>query len=148
MPKLVLTLAGPMAAYGTGPRLQQRLTEEAPTESAIRGMLCAALGIRRGQPAPELDGLQVEIGETSHGGVLEDFHTIRDAVTYDGAPGRNAITTRHYLTDFRSTVTLRGSLEQIRTIAKALARPKFQLYLGRRNCVPSGPIWAVAREDA
>ena len=49
MPKLVLKLAGPMAAYGTGPRLQQRLTEDAPTESAIRGMLCAALGIRRGE---------------------------------------------------------------------------------------------------
>jgi hypothetical protein len=38
-------------------------------------------------------------------------------------------------------------LQQIRTIAKALARPKFQLYLGRRNCVPTGPIWAVAREE-
>ena len=148
MPKLVLKLAGPMAAYGTGPRLQQRLTEEAPTESAIRGMLCAALGIRRGEPAPALDGLQVEVGETTHSGILEDFHTIRDAVTYDGAPGRNAITTRHYLSDFSSTVTLRGDLQQIRAIAKALHRPKFQLYLGRRNCVPSGPIWAVAREEA
>ena len=148
MPKLVLRLAGPMAAYGTGPRLQQRLTEEAPTESAIRGMLCAALGIPRGEPAPALDGLQVEVGETTHSGILEDFHTIRDAVTYDGAPGRNAITTRHYLSDFSSTVTLRGDLQQIRAIAKALARPKFQLYLGRRNCVPTGPIWAVAREEA
>ena len=148
MPKLVLRLAGPMAAYGTGPRLQQRLTEDAPTESAIRGMLRAALGIRRGEPAPALDGLQVEVGETTHGGILEDFHTIRDAVTYDGAPGRNAITTRHYLSDFSSTVTLRGDLQQIRAIAKALARPKFQLYLGRRNCVPTGPIWAVAREEA
>jgi CRISPR system Cascade subunit CasD len=137
-----------MAAYGTGPRLQQRLTEEAPTESAIRGMLCAALGIPRGEPAPALDGLQVEVGETTHSGILEDFHTIRDAVTYDGAPGRNAITTRHYLSDFSSTVTLRGDLQQIRAIAKALARPKFQLYLGRRNCVPTGPIWAVAREEA
>ncbi len=148
MPKLVLRLAGPMAAYGTGPRLQQRLTDEAPTESAIRGMLCAALGIRRGEPAPALDGLQVEVGETTHSGILEDFHTIRDAITYDGAPGRNAITTRHYLSDFSSTVTLRGDLQQIRAIAKALARPKFQLYLGRRNCVPTGPIWAVAREEA
>lgn len=147
MPKLVLKLAGPMAAYGTGPRLQQRLTEESPTESAIRGMLCAAMGIRRGEPAPALDGLQVEVGETIHSGVLEDFHTIRDAITYDGALGRNAITTRHYLSDFSSTVTLRGNLEQIRAIAKALARPKFQLYLGRRNCVPTGPIWAVAREE-
>jgi CRISPR system Cascade subunit CasD len=137
-----------MAAYGTGPRLQQRLTEEAPTESAIRGMLCAALGIRRGEPAPALDGLQVEVVESRHDGILEDFHTIRDAVTYDGAPGRNAITTRHYLSDFSSTVTLRGDLQQIRAIAKALARPKFQLYLGRRSCVPSGPIWAVAREEA
>ena len=148
MSKLVLKLAGPMAAYGTGPRLQQRLTEDAPTESAIRGMLCAALGIRRGEPAPILDGLQVEVVESRHDGILEDFHTIRDAVTYDGAPGRNAITTRHYLSDFSSTVALRGSLEQIRAIAKALHRPKFQLYLGRRNCVPSGPIWAVAREEA
>lgn len=137
---LTLTLSGPLAAYGDGPRLQHRLTGPAPTRSAVIGLLRCALGIARDQASPELDQLSVTVTQATSTGRESDFHTVRDAVTYDGKTGRNIITTRHYLVESSATVTIDGP--GLEALATALARPRWQLYLGRRCCVPDRPVLA------
>jgi CRISPR-associated Cas5-like protein len=137
---LTLTLSGPFAAYSTAPRLQHRLTGDEPTRTAILGMLRCALGVPRFEPCPDLDGITVTIDQATHAERLRDFQTLRDAVTYDGKPGRNLITTRHYLTEFAATVTLDGPQTTLERIAHALSQPQWQLYLGRRCCVPDAPL--------
>lgn len=139
---LKLTLSAPIASYGVGPRVQHRMTEDRPTRSAILGMLRCALGVPRFQPCPDLDALTITIGEAHHTDTLRDFHTLRNAVDYNGAPGRDIITTRHYLTESASTVTIDGTPETLERITEALRRPRWQLYLGRRSCVPDKPILA------
>lgn len=135
---LTLTLSGPLAAYGDSPRLQHRLTGPAPTRSAVIGLLRCALGIPRDQSSPELDQLNIAVEEARSTGQEADFHTVRDAVTYDGNLGRNIITTRHYLVESSATVTIDGP--GLDALASALARPQWQLYLGRRCCVPDRPV--------
>ena len=140
MTMLTLFLSGPLAAYSSAPRLQHRLTGDEPTRTAILGMLRCALGVPRFAPCPELDDITVTVDSATHGNRLQDFQTLRGAVTYDGKPDRNIITTRHYLTEFAATVTLDGPQDTLGRIATALARPQWQLYLGRRCCVPDSPL--------
>lgn len=139
---ITLTLSAPLASYGVGPRVQHRVTATAPTRSAVLGMIRCALGIPRFEPCPAIDAVTVTVTQASYVDTVRDFQTVRDAVDYNGAPGRNVITTRHSLTEFSATVTIDGPSETLEHIAAALQAPRWQLYLGRRCHVPDRPILA------
>ena len=138
-----LTLSAPIAAYGIGTRVQHRLTQDAPTRSAVLGLLRCALGVPRFQPCPELDALTITVDSATHADTVRDFQTVRNAVDYNNSPGRNIITTRHYLLEAGATVTIDGPPDTLERITEALRRPHWQLYLGRRSCVPDRPILAA-----
>lgn len=137
METIRLTLSAPIASYASTPRLQHRLTDVEPTPTAIQGLIRCALGLRRGEPGPDV---QVRVVESSHAGQMRDFQTIRGAATYSGLSGRAAITTRHYLTEACSVVEVSGKTDVIQQIANALECPRWQLYLGRRSCVCDRPV--------
>ena len=141
---LTLTFSAPIAAYSTAPRLQHRLTDDRPSRTAILGLLRCAMGIPRDVPSPDLDALTITVQDASYAERSRDFHTIRNAITYDGSPGRNAITTRHYLTESCATVNIQGPAPILNRIQAALAKPYWQLYLGRRSCVPDRPVLQAA----
>jgi len=82
---------------------------------------------------------------------LRDFHTIgggqslgRDYGVYkaSGDPGETAISTRWYLQDALFLVALqtddRNFLEKLE---KAISRPVYPLFLGRRSCPPTFPLF-------
>lgn len=138
-----LNLSGLLAAYGTALRLEYRLTEAEPTESAIFGLVRCALGIPRGEDWPERQQLTLKIVSHTHEGEFRDFHTVRDAITYEGSAGRAIITQRYYLINSASTVELSGDSKLIDKISNALRCPTWQLYLGRRCCVPTAPLVEV-----
>lgn len=139
MPTLLLTLSGPLQAWGSASRFATRQTEPAPTKSGVLGLLAAAQGLRRTDPLTELVGLRFGIRSDQPGKLVRDFQTAR---SLDGKVSM-PLSHRYFLGDAVFLAALespdRGLLEGIRG---HLRRPVFPLYLGRRACPPAGPIAA------
>lgn len=136
MPTLVLTLAGPMQAWGIDSRFSVRQTDLAPSKSGVIGLVAAAQGVRRTEPLTELAGLRFGVRADQPGRILRDFQTAR------ADDGRGAsVSERYYLSDAVFLAALESDdAEWLRRIQGYLRRPVFPLYLGRRSCPPGGPI--------
>ncbi|HMR71125.1 MAG TPA: type I-E CRISPR-associated protein Cas5/CasD, partial [Rubrivivax sp.] len=75
---LVFQLVAPMAAWGDVAVGQYRGSRDAPGESALLGLLAAALGIRRDDEAAHAalrDGYAFAVGTVDPGSLLRDYHT-------------------------------------------------------------------------
>ena len=57
------------------------------------------------------------------------------------------ITRREYLADASFLVALRGDASLIQEMAGALKNPKWPVYLGRKSCTPSLPVFTRPRKD-
>lgn len=55
----------------------------------------------------------------------------------DGSPGGTKLTHRYYLQDARFAVAVEVPDDLAESIAEALQNPTYDLYLGRKNCVPT-----------
>ncbi|MDO8586863.1 MAG: type I-E CRISPR-associated protein Cas5/CasD [Armatimonadota bacterium] len=86
-----------------------------------------------------------------------DYHTVGAKVGMLDAKGEikrtattkeieTLITRREYLADASFLVALKGDSSLIREIATALASPKWLLYLGRKCCPPSAPMFTQPRD--
>jgi CRISPR system Cascade subunit CasD len=144
MKTLTLTLSAPIASYGNTPRMQHRLTQYAPTKSAIVGMIACAMGIPRDGSIEYLEAIDMCVLSVNSGAIEQDFQTVRGAVTNDGGSDRSAITTRHYLPDYCAEVEIAADGTLIDAIEYALKYPKWQLYLGRRAHVLDRPLVALS----
>lgn len=163
---LVLRLEGPLQSWGVVSQFNHRLTSLLPTRSAVTGLLCVALGLERGSQA-EADFLTrcnrlhmravmlplvVEIGETQKTlpvRRLEDYHTVKDTLKASGAIKDCHITWRQYLLDAAFRVFLQGDRVTLEETAAALQDPVWGVWLGRKACIPSAPVFAglYASED-
>jgi len=90
---------------------------------------------------------------------LEDFHTVGGG--YDrklevqfvprkasGGPCDNpTVTSRQYLLDSRFGVILGGELALLRRVAEAVRDPAWGVWLGRKNCIPSSPLFVALCES-
>lgn len=155
---LVFTLAAPMASFGDVAGHERRGSRERPGKSATLGLLGAALGIRRddhdGQDALRT-GYDIAVLVLNPGLAMQDFHTaqavgadkkLRPRTRADALRRgkRNTILTRrdyrldvHYRIAIEAQSSARWSLDDI---DKALRRPQFTLYLGRKSCPLSLPL--------
>lgn len=159
MAVIALRLGGPLQAWGSPQRLDRwRRTEQAPTKSAVVGIVAAALGRLRGADISDLAALRFGVRADRPGERIEDFHTVSSIFDDKGrfAPGRGRlptaaggylsadvstkITCRHYLADACFVAALEGDDETVRAADEALTRPAFPLYLGRRSCPPDRPL--------
>lgn len=139
---LVLRLAGPMQSWGSTSRFTRRSTEAFPTKSGIVGLLAAAQGRRRVDPIEDLAGLQFAARIDQPGEILRDFHTAhRGEVSMP-------LSERYYVSDAVFTAFVEGSDEMIGTLANALRHPVFPLYLGRRACPPTMPLFLETRQTS
>lgn len=155
---LLLRLEGPMQSWGTSSRFTQRDTGMEPSKSGVIGLLCAALGKPRDEtrtaegpwpPLAVLAGLKMGVRTDRAGTVGVDFQTAGGgrfagekygvAHVHGGLFG-SVMSHRFFLQDASFLVGLSGPdralLEQLH---EALARPVWQLYLGRKGYVPSVP---------
>ena len=57
MATLLLRLAAPLQAWGSGSKFNIRSTEREPTKSGVIGMIAAAMGIQRNDDPHKLDPL-------------------------------------------------------------------------------------------
>lgn len=137
---LVLRLAGPMQAWGSSSRFTRRSTEAFPTKSGIVGLLAAAQGRRRTDPIEDLANLRMAARVDQPGELLRDFHTAHR----EGTP--MPLSERFYRADAVFVAFVEGSAELIEGLAEALRRPVFPLYLGRRSCPPTMPLFLQVHE--
>jgi CRISPR system Cascade subunit CasD len=145
---LLLRLSGVLQAWGTQSNFGVRDTGHEPSKSGVIGLLYAALGYGRDVPlVPAWEEMRMGVRVDQEGTVLRDFHTagIDGIRSTDGRKVNTkypVVSTRYYLTDARFLVGLESNdLSLLTMLHNALRSPVWPLYLGRKACVPSEPVW-------
>ena len=145
-PYLVFRLEGPLQSWGERSKWDYRDTADFPSKSGVTGMLACAMGITRNDPeiGEMCQKLSMAVRADRLGHRLTDFHTVQaeKLLNAEGKPRRsNTITSyRTYLQDASFLVALGGPEELLRKIKDCLSAPRWQIYLGRKGCVPSVPV--------
>jgi CRISPR-associated Cas5-like protein len=185
---LFLRLEGPLQAWGDTSKFVIRRSMEAPTKSAVLGLICCAMGWSRRRVAENLNhdsdkilhdlaqrlikrqekddyeprralldllntltvGVRIDRPPTR----WWDYHTVGAGIGMTtaagtlktGAPG-TVIKRLEYLADASFLVALQGDALLINTVAEVLRSPKWPLYLGRKSCPPSAPVFVQPRKE-
>ncbi|MBI3794491.1 MAG: type I-E CRISPR-associated protein Cas5/CasD [Nitrospinae bacterium] len=153
---LFLRLAGLMQSWGTSSRFQLRRTDLYPSKSGVLGLLLCAMGIRREDSSRELKRLTpflMGVRIDRKGRADWDYHTAGAKIGIRSADGKIKITQstgefetllsrRQYLYDSSFLIALQGDSKTIGDCAKALNDPVWPMFLGRKCCVPSEPVFA------
>ena len=152
---LVFTLVAPMGAFGDLAGHERRGGHGWPGRSAILGLVGAALGVQRddaeGQAA--LGSWRTAVAKLIAGTPLRDFHTVqtvptakarrpdsrRDALARARGAENTILTRRDHETDCAFAVAIWGG-EDLPAVRRALERPHFVPYLGRKSCPLSAPM--------
>jgi len=170
---LLFELAAPLASFGGTAPGQVRDTELLPSRSAVLGLLAAAQGIERDDVAAQHalgEGLYIAARVNPGAGLARDYHTAqapgqaalkgrpcrtrRDELSVPKDDLNTVLSDRYYYSDYAATIGVAcGSAERLDALGRALRRPRFALYLGRKSCPPAWPIvphllqadtWALA----
>lgn len=167
---LVFQLQAPMASWGDTAVGEYRPSCDYPGESALIGLLGAALGVRRDDEAAHTalrDGYGFAVGLQSAGALLRDYQTAqvpgeaalkkrphstrRDELNLPKESLHTILSTRDYRQDAACLVAVQARPEaphSLETLAEALRKPRFVLYLGRKSCPPAAPLHPlIANED-
>lgn len=152
---LVLRLEGPLQSWGENAKWDFRDSSTMPTKSGIVGLLGCAMGQERGsQVLVELaQSITVAVRADRPGAKFVDFQTVQGdpLMAATGKPkttGNTILSPHAYLQDASFTVFINTSPEWQQRIISALENPRWCMYLGRKNCVPSRPILADRMEAA
>jgi CRISPR system Cascade subunit CasD len=146
---LLLRLEGPLQSWGSRARWDVRDTGTAPTKSGIVGLLGCALGYGVGDQRlqKELDaGLRFGYRVERPGSILNDFQTITGNLqTAEGKRREGTIISpRFYLEDAAFLVGLAArdqTSDLLDRCKAALEDPVWPLFLGRKSCIPTRPIF-------
>ncbi|MBN2054915.1 type I-E CRISPR-associated protein Cas5/CasD [bacterium] len=142
---LLMRLQGPMQSWGYRSRFDYRNTALEPTRSGVIGLLCAAMGISRGEDVRRFDSLRMGVRVDKEGRPECDYHTALEVITADGIGKGTVISRRDYLADAVFTVGLEtGDTDLLYTVEKALNDPVWFLFLGRKSfCLTAPPLSAA-----
>lgn len=150
---LLFTYYAPMGAMGEIAPGERRMAFSRPARSAVLGLVGAALGLRRDDPAhTDLErGLGYAVRTDSPGRPFTDYHTTQTPQQRRGqafatrreelaADSLNTVlSVREWRTDALYTIALwerAGTVIELDAIVPALNHPRFVLYAGRK----SGPL--------
>lgn len=164
-PYLLLWLEAPLQSWGHDSKFGRRDSLDFPTKSGVFGLLCCALGAAGKQTErlarwADLDMQVQAYVSTGRKGeplrrqpLMRDFHMVGSG--YDDkdpwqtllipktSEGKKAVgggtkmTYRYYLQDMAFAVALQGPKDELAELEGALQNPVWDLYLGRKNCVPT-----------
>lgn len=155
---LALRLEGPLQAWGFNSQYNRRNSGLLPTKSAILGMCLAALGIPRGSVEEktlleQCTGLRlltvavprwIKYGDKPAELIVRritDYHTVQNTKTADGKIKDTHLTYRQYLCDASFACVLSGNISLINSFGRALENPVWGVWLGRKACIPTAPIF-------
>ncbi|MBA3036162.1 MAG: type I-E CRISPR-associated protein Cas5/CasD [Desulfobacterium sp.] len=154
---LALRLEGPLQSWGFDSQYNRRNTGLMPTKSGVAGICCAALGLPRGSHdeheflsmfcSTKMTAIAIpkNRGEKKDLSVrrLQDYHTVQNTRRAGGAINNDCVLTyRQYLTDAVFGVVIEGEQALLNQISTALIDPKWGVWLGRKSCIPSAPVFA------
>ena len=146
---LVLRLEGLLQSWGEHSKWDRRDSADLPTRSGIIGLLGCALGLPRNDPEMIELNRAVAIGVRADrsGSRTVDYQTVtaeNGLMTASGKKrslGNTIVSEREYLEDACFTVFIEPDPEWRERLIKALNDPRWPVYLGRKNCVPSRPVY-------
>jgi len=153
---IFLRLAGPMQSWGTSSRFQLRQTDLYPSKSGVMGMILCAMGTRREssqEKLKQLTSLLMGVRVDRQGITDWDYHTAGAKIGIRSADGKikktattgefeTLLSRRQYLYDASFLVALQGSESIIEECVNVLENPSWPLFLGRKSCIPSEPVFA------
>lgn len=147
-PLLILRLEGAMQSWGESSKWDTRDTAIMPTKSGVIGLLACALGLPRGNEriTALYDAVQVAVRTDRQGSRMVDYHTVtgeplRNAEGKPRSTGNTFISHRDYWQDASFLVVIEAECGLLERLKQALLHPKWCLYLGRKSCVPSRPVF-------
>ena len=151
---IVLALEGALQSWGDHSKWDERDSGDFPSKSGVVGLIACAMGMERGSPElAELSGaISMAARADRPGTKAMDFHTAQGHPlrTADGKRPESASTVvsyRWYLEDACFTVFIEAEAGWREQIASALKAPAWPLYLGRKSCVPSRPVFECLTEE-
>lgn len=159
-----LCLSGMMQAYSESRFIYARDTKSVPTDQAIIGIIAAAEGIlREDMDALEKLNTQLWVEKVERNQAISykmtDFQTVRAIensklsklvgaqiedpflTASGGKKNMLPLFTKQYITNGDFTVLVAGEESAVLKAAEALQHPVFPLYLGRKCCPPTKPIF-------
>ncbi len=164
-PYLLLWLEAPLQSWGYDSHFGRRDTLDFPTKSGTLGLLCCALGAGGEQKEwlSRWNNLDMQVvayvRQDSQGQavarepLLRDFQMVGSGYddkdpwasllipkTNEGKKavgGGTKMTYRYYLQDMAFAVVLQAPESEAKEVEAALGAPVWDLYLGRKNCVPT-----------
>lgn len=162
METLIFQLHAPLASWGETAVGEYRPSAEYPSQSAIQGLLGAALGINRDDDAAQVAlraSYCMAVGVLSQGRLLRDYHTAqvpsrsdlkkrpkatrRDELSLPKYELNTILSTRDYRQDSAALIAIQakaGASYSLIALANALKIPKYVLYLGRKSCPIAVPL--------
>lgn len=150
IPILLLRIEGVLQSWGERANWDRRDTAFTPTKSGVIGLIACAMGLERFDKriAVMNSELDFSVRVDRPGIILNDFQTVQGIIhTADGGVrGKKGeigtiVSQRQYLQDASFLVALTGEAIVLENCASALKAPKWQIYLGRKNCIPTRPIF-------
>lgn len=161
---LVFQLQAALSSWGETAVGDYRPSSEQPTQSALVGLLGAALGVQRHDEAGHAalrDGYAFAVASLDNGDLLRDYHTaqVPPRSALKGRPHATrahelalparelstTVSTRDYRQGAHHLVAVQARDAQPRwpldALAQALRTPVYALSLGRKTCVPGAPLW-------
>lgn len=161
-PLILLWLEGPLQSWGVESKFSYRDTLKFPTKSGILGLICCALGAG-GEQKELLESFSLLSQNVfsfcnKESSLLCDFHAIgsaynefdswenlcipkkNDGKKASNVPG-NKLTYRNYLQNAFFAVVLEVPGKLADKLIYALQNPVWDLYLGRKSCVPTDFIY-------
>lgn len=130
---LLFRLKGPMQSWGFRSRFDYRDTALEPTRSGVIGLICAAMGIARGEDITRFDTIRMGVRVDREGRPERDYHTALDVIKAGGSGTDTVVSRRDYLADASFTVGFESENKSLLDdIAKALRNPEWPLFLGRK----------------
>lgn len=140
MATLLLRLQGPMQSWGISSNFGVRDTCREPTKSGVIGLICAALGRPKNASVDDLAQLRMGVRVDREGKVTKDYHIAQDIFRASGGkPKGSELSNRYYLSDAVFLVGFEGPQDLLLQIQRALEKPKWHLYLGRKSFPLSSP---------
>lgn len=151
---LILRLEGLFQSWGETSKWDYRDSSDFPTKSGIVGLIGCAMGEERESPVlVELSqDLTIAVRADREGIRVMDFQTVtgNPLLNAAGKPrslGNTIISNHVYIQDACFTVFLEMEEFWHARIVKALRDPRWCVFLGRKNCVPSRPVLECESPD-
>lgn len=166
---LLLWLEAPLQSWGFDSMFGRRDTLKFPTRSGVLGLLCAALGYSGEQkeflaqmsskqqlvvsylrndekkqtitPEPLLMDFQMVGSGYDDSDPWQSLLIPKTSEGKKAVGGGSKMTYRYYLQDARFAVVLECSQAESTLFSEALQNPMYDLFLGRKNCVPTEFIY-------